>query len=481
MKMPKLTRLIRSKLILTILSAGLMALLFVSLFGKMLFPIKAFDFLVSVQLAPEGSTELKIPPVGVITAKTHATPVKIRITLENFNFNYLYELITEEEITNTSSEELVNVIQSELHRNTVRYLFRLLGLALAGGLVGAMLVNGKKPGAILTGALTALTLMLLVTGITYYTYDSRQFHNPEYRGALKSAPWMMGMAENLLEKYNLLGEQLEIVAGNLYQLYEGIAPQELSAELNDENDISVLLVSDIHNNVAANRFLKQISESFAIDLFIDTGDLTDYGTSLESLLMREIKEIRQPYLFVPGNHDSPEVVEKLSAFPRVRVADDQMVEIAALKILALKDPLTESKEISFSSQKDLSAYRQKNLQLWKEASPPPDLVAVHNLQYATPLIGKAPLIVHGHTHQAGIVEQKGTVIINAGSTGGAGLRGLQAVKEIPYSVVLMRFRKKETGSISLYAADVIKVYNLERGFSLERKYFQEKESQHEGV
>lgn len=466
--------------ITTLLASGLLALLLVSLFGKMLFPIKAFDFLVTLQPSLQGVTEIKIPPVGVMSAKTHLTPVKIQISLENVNFNVVHELIPQTE--GTTSAQLVASIKKEIEKYAVSYILRLLLLALSGGALAALIINGRKLQPLFWGMAVALFLAIILISLTYFTYDAQKFRSPEFKGALKSAPWMIQMAENVLQKYNLLGEQLEIIAANLYQLYDSINIQEtmINSEDKTENthEVAVLLISDIHNNVAATRFLKQIAASFSIDFFIDLGDLTDYGTKLESMLLEELKDLHRPYLFVPGNHDSPDIIESLSRYPQVTVAQDQLVEIAGLNIFAFVDPLSGGNEIESSiSAEEWRINQQRNRQLWEEAPLKPDLVAVHNLQYVSSLIGQVPLIVHGHTHQVSISEEKGTIIINPGTSGGAGIRGLQAVKEIPYSVVLLHFRENSLTennkvSLSLYAADIIKVYNLEKGFILERKYFQ---------
>lgn len=466
--------------ITTLLASGLLALLLVSLFGKVIFPIKAFDFLVTLKPSLQGVTEIKIPPVGVMSAKTHLTPVKIQISLENVNFNVVHELIPQTE--GTTSTQMVASIKKEIEKYAVSYILRLLLLALSGGALAALIINGKKIQPILWGMAVALFLAIILIGLTYLTYDAQKFRSPEFKGALKSAPWMIQMAEDVLQKYDLFGEQLEIIANNLYQLYDSINTQEtmINSEDKTENyrEVAVLLISDIHNNVAATRFLKQIAASFSIDFFIDLGDLTDYGTKLESLLLEELKDLHRPYLFVPGNHDSPEIIESLSHYSQVTMAQDQMVEFAGLNIFAFVDPLSGGKGIESLTSEECQVNQERIRQLWEETSPEPNLVAMHNLQYVSSLIGKVPLIVYGHTHQVSIREEKGTIIINPGSTGGAGIRGLQAVKEIPYSVVLLHFREKSDTqndnkeNLSLYAADIIKVYNLEKGFVLERKYFQ---------
>jgi predicted phosphodiesterase len=501
-----------AKVVLTLLTACVLALFFMSSWGKILFPVKAFDFLISLQPSWHGVTEVKIPPVGTISAATHHTPVKIKIILENININILHDLISQKNKTTADesgdikqpvdpnqlvdtqnlmdSTQLVSTIKNEIKKNAYRYVLRLILLALCAGVLASLIINGKKIKPLLGGAAIALLLALFLIGLTYHTYDPQKFRNPEFRGALEAAPWMIRMAENVLQKYDALGDQLEIIANNLTQLYEGINVQETLFNAEEGQEIAVLLVSDIHNNVAAKKFIRQIAENFSIDLFIDTGDLTDYGTKLESLLTNGLNEIERPYLFIPGNHDSPEIILSLSAYPQVTIANNQLVELSGLNIFAIADPLSASKEMENSSEEQRQEFRQQILNLWKEVAAPPDLIAAHNLQDVSPLIGQVPLIVHGHTHRLSVTEEKGTLIINAGSTGGAGIRGLQAHQEIPYSVILLHFRKNSNEhnnddgtkneavsseesqrAYRVYAADIIKVYNLDKSFSLERKYF----------
>ena len=448
----------------TFLASLLLSLLLMLFFGKMIFPVKALDFFVSFEPSIRGVTEIGFPPMGVISAETHLTPVKIKINLQNINFSLLKDLISEA----PSSQELVVSVKNDLQRIVNVYIRRLLMLALLGGILGAIITNGKRVKPIIYGAVNGLTIAVIMIGITYLTYDPQEFRNPEYRGVLKSAPWVMKMAENALQSFDLFSEQLQVIAANIYQLYEGIQSQETLAE--NLNGLNVLLVSDIHNNAAANKFIQQIVENFSIDFVVDTGDLTDYGTPPESLLLKGLKDINRPYLFIPGNHDSPDIIKELSSYPQVRVLNDELVEIQGLKFLAWSDPSSLSNEINLSTSEIMQDFQKKMLKVWREASPKPHFIAVHNLQLVTSLIGQVPLIIHGHTHQVGITKERGTIIINAGTTGGAGLRGLQAMKEIPYSVILLHFRKDEEQDFSLYAADIIKIFNLEKGFVLERKY-----------
>ncbi|MDV3050893.1 MAG: phosphodiesterase [Planktomarina sp.] len=59
---------------------------------------------------------------------------------------------------------------------------------------------------------------------------------------------------------------------------------------------------------------KILPEIGPVDMIIVTGDLTDFGTSDEYSLFRElIEELRIPYRAIPGNHDDKSVMQKCFA------------------------------------------------------------------------------------------------------------------------------------------------------------------------
>jgi len=448
-----------------IVAALLTALLFISLLGRMSFMVEGMEFEVALKLFNKGETQINIPPVGSLSAHTHLTPVKIMIGLENIDIDVLQQLLKEA----PSSTALAAQIKKSLQKAAAVYLLRLVLLGVLGGLTGAALVCGNKKRPAVQGAAAGLCISILLLGFTYGTYRVDKLQSPEYHGALKAAPWVIGLAENAFQKFNVLGEQMQVIAVNLNNIFESIDEIEPLSE--EKGDLLVLHVSDIHNNPAAHKFLLQIVKTFPVDLVIDTGDITDYGTPVEGQLLKGLTDLEVPYLFVPGNHDSPDVIKELSRYPQVQVLTGGTVDVQGLRILALADPSSGSRQIGTASPEVMEKSRERMLRLWEESAKTPHVAAVHDFTIADPLVGKVPLILYGHSHQFSIKEESGTVLVCAGTSGAAGIRGLQAVKEIPYSVVLLHFKRNEQNELYLTATDTIKLYNLEKGFTLERKLF----------
>lgn len=453
------------------LAALLFSLLAATLLGKATFYVKGAEFLVSLQLNQQGVTEIVIPPLGSISATTHSTPVKIRTELRNIDVGKLKQIIQQA----PAAEQVVDEIRQELKGFLYYYLALLLILSMLGGMTGALVVErvagvaGRRVKTALQGGVAGLVMGLALLGFTIGTYRPEEFKNPAYQGALQSAPWAIGLAENAFSQVNRLGEQLQIIATNLYTIYERL--DTINPVVEKEDDLLVLHVSDIHNNPAAHKFLQQVVKTFPLDFIIDSGDMTDYGTPLETQLLKGLKDLQIPYLFVPGNHDSPEVIKELSQYPQVQVLTGGIVDIQGLRILAMADPSSASMIIAPSDREVVTKAQEKLQELWQEAIQKPHLLVVHNFNLAESLVGMVPVILYGHSHQYDIWTEKGSVLVNAGTTGGAGIRGLQATKEIPYSMVLLHFTRDEQGSPRLTATDTIKLYNLDRGFTLERKLF----------
>jgi len=76
---------VKKKKSLTIMATILLIImgmmLFISLFGQTNFSLEAFQFRLALQFSEKGITQVEIPPLGLIKAHTHQTPVKIIVRL----------------------------------------------------------------------------------------------------------------------------------------------------------------------------------------------------------------------------------------------------------------------------------------------------------------------------------------------------------------------------------------------------------------
>lgn len=435
------------------------ALIFIILFGKMDVNINAFEVQLSINIIEPGYTKLLFPPLGEIKAKTHSSPIQFTVLLKNINPE-----IVKEVINNPDKERVFNDIKIKSIESVKKFIFKLLFLSVLGSGILGYLFKFKAVSEILVCSLIGFLIVSTFIFWGYLTFDHNAFLDPEYSGVLKDAPWIMRLAEETIASVDKLGNMLEVTAQNAYLLFEKL--DELEPLESDGDLIKVLHISDIHNNVAAMDFVEQVVQSFDIDMIIDTGDITDYGTPIEGSLLNRIEKLKIPYIFIAGNHDSPSIIDKMKNLKNVKVLEEEAVEVKDISIFGIADPASKTNDIKPAAKIDFEKDIDKITNKLNELENTPQILAVHNPRTGRAFKGKVPVILYGHTHSFEIEETQGTIMINAGTTGSAGIRGLQAAKEIPYSMVLIYYDKRNTHFPK--AVDVIKIYSIKKGFTLER-------------
>ncbi len=424
--------------------------------------VGAFKLDLSLSLFDLGLTEIGLPPIGEVAAHTHLTPLKLRIDVKSVDLDLLQEMAAGD------TEEILSDLRTRLVRVLRLFVVRTLALAALGGALGWMVVR-PSPQAMVRGALVGLIAMGLLLGASYISYDISAFENPEYRGALEAAPWMIGLLRNSIVKLEELGEKMRLIATNLSTLFSRI--EELEALDTLRPGKRVLLVADIHNNPAAVDLVSEVVRTFSVDFVVDAGDLTDFGTPLEAKLVEGIGDLGIPYLFAAGNHDAPGIIATLREFDNVIILDGKPVEVEGVRVMGFPDPSASSTSPAIPSAQDMERAAQA-IDAALTHNPRPDLLVIHNPHLGLRFAKRTGVLVNGHTHAA-LIQFRGTVpVINPGTTGGAGIRGLSAREEIPFSLVLLHLVPGEAGARPgewiPQTADLIEVYNLRVSFTLER-------------
>lgn len=435
------------------------ALLTVSLFNSTEFYLEAFHLEIKLNLMEKGITEISFPPLGSIGAKTHKTPIKIQINLKNIDLNLLGKFLEEA----TEGQKIIDLMTAKIKSITIYFVLRVLLLAFIGGMMGSLLLRLTNPKAIFQGGLLGLLVMAIVLTGTFSTYQEKAFSSPHFTGALKAAPWMVGLAEEAFTRVHDLSEQMRIVADNLVTMFERLETLEPLGSASGE--VRILHVSDIHNNPTSFDLIELVIRDFEVDFIIDTGDLSDFGTSLEGLFSSRLEALSIPYVFIPGNHDSPSTIDSIKRHKNVIVLNEEVTELNGIKIYGLADPASEGYELITPSDEKFPGSLNNVIDFLKKENL--DIIAVHRPTVARKLAGLAPVILNGHDHKQQIQTYKGSILINAGTTGAAGIRGLQVLNEIPKTLILLHFNNTED-VWKLTAADVITLSEGTKRLSLER-------------
>jgi predicted phosphodiesterase len=145
-----------------------------------------------------------------------------------------------------------------------------------------------------------------------------------------------------------------------------------------------------------------------------------------------------PYVFVKGNHDSPGIADAVARQPNATVLDAATppVRVAGLRFAGMADPrFTPDK----TTGDDRAAHRvdEHARHFAERLTGRVDVLVVHDPAAERVLSGYAPLLLAGHTHRRATRRVADTVILVQGSTGGAGLRGVQQDPPTPLSLTVV--------------------------------------------
>lgn len=424
-------------------------------------------FAVEVRLLPSsiGETRLVLAPLGEVQAHTHNAPVTLVASLEAIQIEEIRKLLD----TKPDREALAQDFERSAKDDLRNFVTRQIAAAALGSLIAPLFMRSRRFRAWGSSVLMGVLLVGMVLGSALTTFNGKAFETPEYTGALKQAPWVIQFGKDAFTKIEALSQKLRTVASNLNVLYGRITalPDRLVPD-DGPDTFHILHVSDIHNNPAALDFIQEVAHQFHVEMIVDTGDLTDFGSPPETVIVQGIGKLGYPYVFVAGNHDSRVVVEALKKVSNVVVLEGKPLTIHGVTLLGLPNPASLRAGVGSvdTTPQELQTGGETLLHTLQGLPSPPDIVALHDPEEARPLWGYTPLILCGHEHRYYIQQERGqptsttpeirapgtgmtpvytpaweTVICNAGTTGAAGLRYVDRKEGVPFSCAVLTFRR----------------------------------------
>ncbi|RJL29955.1 metallophosphoesterase family protein [Bailinhaonella thermotolerans] len=405
---------------------------------------------VGLSLTPswEGDTVLDVRPLGTLTFDSHDGPAGLGVRIEGIETDRARELINSQRAV----DRLPESIEADLRHGLVRLALYAGFSALLGAGVLGLIVYRRPSRALLTSGVSLLVAGA-VLGAAVLTFRPQSIVEPRYTGLLTGAPSLVGSAQSIVQRFSVYRTQLAKIVTNVSQLYE--AASGLPDFAPDPSTVRVLHVSDIHLNPIAWNVIRSLVDQFKIDAIIDTGDLTDHGSSPENRFTDEIGRLGVPYVWVRGNHDSMGTQRAVARKRNAVVLDGDFAEVAGLRIYGIGDPrFTPDKSVVVASNDDLAALGRAEAERLTRVPGPPDdrgrlnrelttdVVAVHDPTIGRAMGGAAPLVLSGHTHRRSEeLLPSGTRLLIQGSTGGAGLRALEKDTPTPIQAAVLYFDK----------------------------------------
>jgi predicted MPP superfamily phosphohydrolase len=420
----------------------------------------------AVKPALSGGAEVIIPPLGSLHLRTHAGPAHLVIRLGALDQVRTRAVVTDPNGVARASETAAD----DVARGVRRLALQVGGVGLLGGmLLGAMVYRSMRRVAQCGGLSLAILAGSGVLAVATFRTDA--IEEPRYEGLLTNAPAVVGDARRIAGRYEAYQAELQRLVSNVGRIYSTIS--SLPVYEPDSGTTRVLHISDVHLNPTAWSVVQTVVQQFNIDLVVDTGDITDWGSEPEAGFLGAIAGLRVPYVYVRGNHDSALTAASVARQPNAIVLDNSVVMVSGLTVAGIGDPrFTPDKTTDAGDDGDAAEAAHRIVEAAgghladtiRSYGTQVDLAVLHDPASAPGLAGACPLVLAGHLHKRevrrldpapadGSPLKERTLLMVEGSTGGAGLRGLDNEEPLPLELSVLYFDR----SHALQAYDDITV------------------------
>lgn len=416
-----------------------------------------------------GQTNLRITPFGTLTARTHAAPLDVTAALRQVDIEQLGSQVTTARGRAQLQSEIERQIPGLLARTAIK---ELVAAVIVSGVLGAALFRHRRRGAGVAAS-TAGLVTLAVLGLTALTFEQDRFENAHYSGSLERARQVIETISEHSETLDQARTRYQVAARRASELMVLLADPRIHP---GEETTAILHISDIHANPVAFEVSQQLATEFDVaavidtgDLassFLDTGELSSFEGPVDRLMLNGIERLEVPYLFVPGNHDSPRLRGLIERADNATVLSGETVSAGGVEILGWADPTYSTTPIpeSEKSEQRLAAAGEVATAV---AEGQPDVLAVHDSALAAESIDLVPLVVSGHFHRRIVEETGGTRFLTVGSTGATGLKSLTVEADLRYEAEVLYFDGDR-----LVAVDYVTLEGLGDDFTLDRTTFE---------
>src|SRR5918992_2960968 len=273
-------------------------------------------------------TDISLPPLGRLRADTHGAPLHLRASLREVDVEQLRDRLRR------SLDSVAAEVERNLSDAAGRFAARVVLVGIAGAAALGLIAFRTRWLSVLRATTAGLLAVVLSVAFTAFGFDASAFQAPSYTGSLRLVPQLLGPVEGAIERVGYFREELRRVVAGAARAYDAVE----SNPLGREGEVRVLHISDIHLSTLGYDFAHELAESFDVDLVIDTGDTSSFGTPDESFILSEIPGFERPYVFVRGNHDSIAFQQAVARVEGAIVLDGGTTQVEGLTIYGLGDP-----------------------------------------------------------------------------------------------------------------------------------------------
>lgn len=409
----------------------------VMLFGSSTLNSGPFSAELSIKPSLQGKTIIDMGPLGQISFLSHKGPLIVDVKLSSLSPETASKFLK-----NTNNFKDYN---PDLSGDLKKAFRNILLNSILSGLVASfiiILIAFRRWRIALYGAVISLLFNLIVLSTAFATYKPEAINQPKYQGLVTAAPTLIGSAKDISANFSLYRDQMAKLITNVSAIYS--MADSLPATVRSEDAIAVLHISDLHLNPEGWDLADSLVKQFGVDIIVDTGDISDHGTSIEDYFLQHIPTYKIPYLYIRGNHDSQHTQDVISSFPNAVVLDKGSLRTVGGLTFAGYGDIRFTPDKSKDSAPDLLVLASGENFASNIVGKKVDVALIHDPQVAPKLDGLVPLVLAGHHHQQKVtILPQGTFLRVEGSTGGSGLRALSNSKTAtPLQATVLYFDKK---------------------------------------
>jgi predicted MPP superfamily phosphohydrolase len=387
---------------------------------------------------------LDIPPLGALDVDAFDGPLSLDVQLQRADEARIRALVEDPR----QLDSLVDRVTADIGDAVTGLVVRASVSAVGGALLLTLAVYRRRWREPAVAAGAVVVVLAGTAGIGAATWRPDALAQPTYTGLLANAPSLIGDARDIVARFDAYRASLEDLVGNVSTLYAALSA--LPSPGGSADSVAFLHVSDLHLNPAGFDLMGQVVEQFGVDAVLDTGDITDWGSEPENQAISSIGRLGVPYVYIRGNHDSATTAALVASQPNATVLDDSATTVAGLTIVGTPDPRFTPDKDATGDTASLQETGEGLAEVAEEQPVRPAIALVHDPKEAPPLDGVVPLVLAGHTHERDVSTLgDGTRLMVEGSTGGAGLRGLQGDYPEPLTCTVL-YLDADTGELTGY-------------------------------
>jgi hypothetical protein len=247
------------------------AVVAVLLFGRISAPIGPFDATLAFRPAG-GGAQVAVPPLGALTVDVYDGPLRLDIQLQRVDQERARALATDP----VRLAGVVDDVSEDLRGAVVRLAWTTGGVALGGAALTSLVVLRRRREPLIAVGVTAV-LLVGTAGLGAATWRPEAMSQPTYTGLLVNANNLIGSAEDIAARFDAYRASLEDLVRNVGTLYSALST--LPAPGGTDETVALLHVSDLHLNPAGFDLVGQVVDQFQVDGVLDTGDITEWGST----------------------------------------------------------------------------------------------------------------------------------------------------------------------------------------------------------